>query len=407
MLKKDNADIEAERLLGIEISNAKRQRIPDIILILTLCLTVVALGIGIFIGKPDTFSEDENRSLQGYPEFSLKNFIGGEYTSDIGIFYSDQFPFRNGFVGLKGISEIAMGKMENDSVILGNDGYLVKRIEYGQKEYNLIEENLSAINDFSGAINALGIKFNFALAPRAIDIMDFKLPDHYSTVRSDKAWEKLSSFNGNIITFNEELKEHAKTDNYVWFRTDHHWTVEGAYIAYCKIAEDLSINAVPFSDFSLETVSDTFKGTTYSSSGIKFTPADMINLMRFDGDDKYTVTDMISQKTLLEGFYDFSYLDTKDKYSVFLGGNHSFISIKDDSVSDKPKMVIIKDSFANSVIPFLAIHYDIDVIDLREYKISSVYKLIEDNRYDNVLILYGIDSLATDDSLRYLRYGLK
>lgn len=405
-MKKDRADIEAERLLSIEIKHAKRQRLADTVLISVLSVLILVFGVLIFIGEPDSFSDDENRVLQGYPAFSLKSFIEGDYTEDLGKFYSDQFPFRDKFVGLKGFAEIGMLKMENNDVILGADDYLIKRIEYTQDAYELTESNLDAVVQFKKAMQELGIPCDFAIAPRAIDVMDFKIPDQYSTKRADAVWDIVSQSGTEPILFEQELKAAAMAGKYVWFKTDHHWTVSGAYIAYLKLAETLGYDYTSADKFQLTQVSDSFKGTTYSAGGIKWTSPDTVELMRYDGDSSYTVTDMISNKKLLDGFYDNSYLEEKDKYSVFLGGNHAHISVSNGD-EDKPRLLIIKDSFAHSVIPFLAEHFYIEVIDLRSFKTQSVYKYISENDFDRVLVFYGIDSIATNDSLRYLKYGLK
>jgi hypothetical protein len=90
---------------------------------------------------------------------------------------------------------------------------------------------------------------------------------------------------------------------------------------------------------------------------------------------------------------------------VFLGGNYSHVRISMESEGDREKLVIIKDSFANSLVPFLAIHFDLEIIDLR-YFTGSTYQLIEENSIDNVLVLCNIDSMATSDSLKFLAYGL-
>lgn len=405
-MKKDRADIEAERLLSIEIKHAHRQRFTDVFLISVLSLIILIFGVLIFVGEPDSFSDDENRVLQGYPSFSLKSFIEGDYTEELGKFYSDQFPFRDSFVGLKGFAEIGMLKMENNDVILGEDDYLIKRIEYTQDAYDLTESNLDAVAQFKKAMQELGIQCDFAIAPRAIDVMDCKIPDHYSTERADTIWDIVSLSGTEPILFEQELSAAALADEYVWFKTDHHWTVKGAYLAYLKLAGTLGYTPVPESKFQLEQVSDSFRGTTYSAGGIKWTSPDTVELMRYNGDTSYTVTDMITGKKLLDGFYDTSYLEEKDKYSVFLGGNNAHISVSNGN-EDKPRLLIIKDSFAHSVIPFLAEHFYIEVIDLRSFKTQSVYKYISENNFDRVLIFYGIDSIATNDSLRYLKYGLK
>ncbi len=181
MLKKDRADIKAEELLEIQIKNAKRDKKSNIILVSILSILIIGFGIGIFIKSPSSFSEEENRVLQGYPKINLESILNGEFSEDIGSFYSDQFPFRNFLVATKAFTEISMLKMENNSVILAEDDYLIKRIEYDQKAYDLVKNNLDSVEKFMSAVKELGIDCNFVIAPRAIDVMDFKISDYYSS----------------------------------------------------------------------------------------------------------------------------------------------------------------------------------------------------------------------------------
>lgn len=407
MLKKDRADIAAEQYLDIEMKHSGRQRTTDIVLTVICCVVMFALGIGIFIGKPDAFSSEENRTLQGYPEFTIKKFLSGKFTSEISSFYSDQFPFRNKFVMIKGATEIGELRMENNDTLIGRDDYLIKRIEYGQDEYEQAQKSLEYISEFERAISELGVDFYFALAPRSIDIMDFKLPDQFSTARADTIWKYADQSKLRIITFNDRLKASAMNGEYVWFKTDHHWTARGAYIAYLELAAKMGFEPIAASKLTAVTVSEDFRGTTYSSSGIKWTSPDILELLRYDGDSDFTVRDAENNTEITKGFYDYSYLEVKDKYSIFVGGNNQHVSITHNDGKERPKLLLIKDSFAHSVVPFLAEHYDIEMFDLRYYKTGSVYKYAAEHNFDAVLVLYGIDTIATSDSVRYIKYGIK
>lgn len=406
MLKKDRADIEAERVLKIEMDNAKRQRSTDIALIAVLCVFILFFGIFIFIKPQKSFSEDENRSLVTFPEFSAESLLNGSFTSGVGKFYSDQFPFRDTLVGVKAFSELAMLKEENNGVILGSDGYLIKRIEYNAADEENLAQNLEYIREFTEKLDALGINYNVAIAPRTIDVMAEKLPDNYSTDRAESIWRIVDESGIEVIRFDDELTAQAKRDEYVWFKTDHHWTVRGAYTAYCKLMSSSDLAPLPLNAFSFEEVSNKFYGTTYSSSGMKWAIPDSLELMRYNGDTDLTVTN-VESGAVLNGLYDYSYIDTKDKYSIFIGGVNAHVSVSKTAPSgeQKPRLLLIKDSFAHSAVPFLAAHYDLEIIDLRYYR-ASVARYIEENKFDAVLILYGIDTLTTDSNVRWLTFGL-
>ena len=136
-----------------------------------------------------------------------------------------------------------------------------------------------------------------------------------------------------------------------------------------------------------------------------WTAPDAMKLYRFEGDEAYVVENTITGD-VMQGFYDNSKLEVKDKYSTFLGGNQAYVKVYDPTATvEKPKLLIVKDSFAHSLAPFLAIHYELHIVDLRYYT-ESTAKLALSIDADRVLILVGADTLATSTDLTLLRYGL-
>ncbi len=379
------------------VTNAKKKKLFDLILIVICAAIVLGFGVSIYILPQSEFSAEENRTLQTLPNFSWSSIKSGAFTRRISNFYADQFPYRNSFVGAKALVELGLIKCENNGVLLGKNGYLIKRLEYS--DYNYLKKNLESVYDFSKNI---GIPTVFAIAPRAIDVMKSQLPIQYDTQRADYVWNIVDSSDVDYIGFSDILTEYERIGKKIWYRTDHHWTTLGAYYSYAELSKSLGYSPVQISKFKIETVSDSFLGTTYSASGIKGIAPDTIDFFRYEGDENFVIKD--SQGNNSNGFYTFSYLDEKDKYAAFLGGNSDYIKIYKPQAEDRERLLIIKDSFANSVIPFLANHYDIDVVDLRFYN-GSVYDLANEIQADKILILYGIDSLATSDTLTLLNYG--
>jgi hypothetical protein len=202
-----------------------------------------------------------------------------------------------------------------------------------------------------------------------------------------------------MINVNGEISDAAAKGGYVWFRTDHHWTSRGAYIAYKAICERFLVVALDDSGFKSEWIDGDFCGTTASrfASGVPY--PDRVELMRYEGDEEFIVIDY-DTGNISESLYDYGYSDKKEKYSVFLGGNHGHIGIYREG-KKRETMVVIKDSFANSVNPFLACHYDLEVYDLRYFK-GNINDEISDISPDKILLLYGIDTVATDNCFKYL-----
>ena len=209
-------------------------------------------------------------------------------------------------------------------------------------------------------------------------------------------WQKLYS--------KTENKEFTLADLYsilcecnAYYRTDHHYTSKGAFIAYTELGKYLGYAPEKENYFNIEKVADDFSGTSMRSSGFYLYDKDSIHLYRYEGDDNYAVTADGKEIDL----YDLSKLNTTDKYAVFLGGNHARVDITDKD-KKRERLLIIRDSFADSLVPFLAMHFDITLIDLRYYT-DSVATLCKEEKIEKVLVLESIEELATAKNLSYLR----
>ena len=403
MAKIHPADAEAQRCLEIQQQASQHSKLADRILLISMSLIILIFGLLIFILPHKTFSEDENRSLAAFPEFSFKSLIDGSFTADIGTFYADQFPARRAFVQFKGIAELSQLKMQNNSVIPGKDSTLVKRQEY--TDYSNVHANMKAIADLRAALAEDNIPVTVAIAPRSVDVLAHTLHPLYGDSRSSVIWDVLGEYETDATVLRDKMTELAQKGEYVWYKTDHHWTTYGAYTAYTMLGEKLGYTPIAQDKFTVTTVSEEFYGTTYSSSGMYSTPPDSMQYYRFDGDESYVVENVLTGE-ILNGFYDTTYLDAKDKYSSFTGENKAHVRIYDTAATDKkPTLIVVKDSFANSVCPFLAIHFDLEVIDLRSY-VGSVASLARDTDAVGVLILTGADNLAISDNMTLLRYGM-
>jgi len=197
------------------------------------------------------------------------------------------------------------------------------------------------------------------------------------------------------------LLDMSKSGEYIWYRTDHHYTTLGAYYVYRYLGDVLGYTPYPMEFFEQTAVSDNFLGTSYSASGLPAGSYDTITLFRYPDDGDFTVR---YGDTVQKGFYDMSRLDTKDKYSVFLGGNHSLTSVRLEG-TQRETLLVIKDSFAHSLAPFLALHFDLELVDMRYYS-SSVIKLCREKGISRALVLCGADTLATAADMKKLETGL-
>ena len=405
MAKEHPIDVEVRKNRALEDNaTSKAVRRTQRILLITAAILTLSLGIGIYLLPVESVSETENRTLATFPRFSVSSLLSGDFTSDVAAFYSDQFPLRDFFVSVKAFTESALLKQENNGVLIGKDGYLIDRIEYGNAEYESIDVNLRAAERFKSLASEQSIPLTLALAPRTVDVMTAAYPAFYTGDRAVSARHRIREAYETAIDLSIPLKSRADAGESVMFRTDHHWTALGAYYAYLALSEELGYEPLPLEAFTIDTVSESFYGTTYSKTGVSWSEPDAFTLYRGADDASYTVTVYDSGHTFT-GFYDESFLEKKDKYSTFLGGNHGHVSVTKETDEERPVLLLVKDSFALSLVPFLARHYDLELIDLRYYA-GSAAALLTEKSIDGVLILMGIDSLAEGTVLRRLLFGI-
>ena len=371
------------------------KRIFDISLV-TLCAAfVIFCGIYVLARPAKLYSEEERRALAQKPTVSISAITSGELAKGLTELFCDQFPARRSFTSLKAKSELIMGKQENNGIIFAADGYLVTSPKY--EDLSLYEKNLAAISAFCAKSEERGLCAYTFFAPRGADVLTDKLPEKYPSDELTDVWNIACGSLPELITVTDAAREKATDGEEVWFRTDHHWTHLGAYECYVALGNALGYTPLPLEYWNYECASSDFSGTVYARSGISAAARDSIYLpisttvftVTYHTDKKETST-LFDRKKLLGS----------DKYSVYLGGNFDRVSIR-AAGEDRPRLTLIKDSFANSVIPYLAEHFDLEIYDLRYFK-GSINEELASSGVREVLILYGIDTAITDGSLGLL-----
>lgn len=366
------------------------------VLFIGFIVTIIILNIMM----PDKeFSESENRVLQQAPKFSIKRLLDGKFTLDYEKYISDQIAYRDFWIGVKANAEQLLGKKDNNGVFLGSDGYLFQTFE---------KPNLQSLNDKVAAINSFALsnpdaKIYFLLAPNSVKVLEDKLPPYASPEDQLEYINKVRKKLNNKIKFIDVYDTLvSKKDEYIFYKTDHHWTTNGAYYAYSKAAFDLGFTPNDKKYFKIKKVASDFYGSLYSKSGFRNLKPDNIELFIPKYDEKYKVY-YYDKDEVDTSLYKLDNLKKKDKYTVFFNGNHPLIQIETNNKSGK-KILIAKDSFANSFIPFLTAHYSqIYVVDLRYYN-DDINSLIKEHKIEEILILYSVNTFFEDTSIERISW---
>lgn len=366
---------------------------------LALALTgafCVYLG-GVFTASlllPDkTFLENENRLPAARPVFSLAAFLRGDYTKDAESYVTDQFPLRDLAMALHAGSERALGKTIIGNVYFGTDGALYQRVDEPSGER--LKKNTDAVENFAAAVD---VPVVLSLIPTAAEIYREYLP------RDAPSANQL----GIIDQICPELRQAEYTDCYkeiydykndnIFYRTDHHWTSLGAYHGYHALLQAWGFAPRMLESYGVpETVSIDFYGTLARTAGAPWVTRDEIQRI---ANPNCTVE--ILDKNQLGALYAPHMLESTDQYRYFLGGSHALVKITGEK-KDGERLLVIRDSYADSLAPFLAGDFaEVHLTDLRYMKLA-LSDYVKKNAIDRVLVLYSVPNFTTDTNLAFLR----
>lgn len=355
------------------------------------CIVLLTLA-GVFLEDRE-FSDSENRRLAQWPEFSVSAIFDGSYLQGMSDYIADQFPLRDSWISLNLKLNQLLGQKESSGVYLCEDDYLMQ-IPSAPNEIQH-ERNLAAINTF--AQNHPKLNMVMTVAPNAVTVHADKLPEN-APVRDQVAdlYHIASTVTGaKVIDVTQVLKSHA--DEYLYYRTDHHWTSLAAYYAFQTIAPELKITAPALEEYAVYPVSTTFEGTLSSKSG-SHSALDTVEIMVPKSGIEYYVTYNSDNNTNICSLYNRAALEQKDHYTVFFGGNYSRVDITTTANTER-SLLIFKDSYANCMVQFLYPYFDhITMIDPRYYY-DNVEHVITSQSVTDVLFLYNADTFLGDTSL--------
>ena len=359
-------------------------------------ILIAVMFFNIFL--PDkNFSAEENRLLQTMPKPSISSIFSGRFETKAESYAADQFMLRNMFIKIKSSFDISLGSTESNNVFMCKDNYLMENIS--KADAKKMENNYNSLAKLKQLYP--NINMDFMLVPNAANIMSDKLPLFAVTEDQNKQmddfFKKIQSIGINPVDVRATFKKNKEKIE-LYYHTDHHWTTDGAYLAYQDFAKKNKLNSNI--KYDALAVKNDFRGTLASKSGFTNGLNDMIKIyLPKEGQNyKNSVIFYSDTKEKTTEFYKLNNLKKKDTYTVFGGSNHPIYSIK-TPVSSQRKLLLIKDSYANSFIPFLSQDYrEIIVIDPR-YFFDDISEIIKANGITDILFLYNANTFFNDNSL--------
>ncbi|MBO4870160.1 MAG: hypothetical protein J5585_10670 [Clostridia bacterium] len=468
-VKKPKKKPEAEILLDRQLEMKDKTKKTDIAILACFCAFILFFGVMFFIMPDKTYSETEKRTLKQAPDMSFSRIVSdlkrdlklmtmtdeekaayksednwsevkaeaktdasyGDYfavfADEIGDYYADQFPFRDQLRAVKAAAEIGLLKQENNDVLFAGS-YLVKKDtvtgvvkgEDGKMRDRTTQDAVETIKSNVKMISGIEknlpdtVDIRTAIAGRTVDVARSKLPAifPYESTHADEYWAAYSAAAAEAgittVELKDTLRERFEDGEYVYYKTDHHWTSLGAYYAYREIIASFGETPYELEDFDRQVYSKSFIGTSYAKAGASFGGKDTIELFRFEGDKDFTtkITDSSGNVlTTLEAFYNEDvYRDLNDKYSVFIGsdnssdGGNNAVTLVTKNGETRKKLILIKDSFGNSLVPFLARHFDLVILDMRVYT-GDMQEFLSDPDLAHILVAYNMETFMNDDNV--------
>ncbi|MEG1383396.1 MAG: DHHW family protein [Erysipelotrichaceae bacterium] len=354
-------------------------------------IMIISISLFTLFKEPIRFSPLENRNLTLMPSFKWEQVLNNKYQDEIELAFADQILFRDSWAMIEAYGEEMIGKVENNGIYYGKDQYLMERFStYDEEQMNY---NIKQINQFKAKIKQ---PVSFMLVANSSSVLTDKLPAFHQDIKLTTLHQKIKQQLDDDILFvdpYQRLKQHQKEA--IYFKGDHHWNLKGAFYGYQELAlrqgREL-IEPIPFIQ-----VSDDFKGTMISAAHRYLNKGDSI--LKLSNNPEVVVQyDQGKQHDV----YVEDNLKLKDKYTYYLNGSQARVHI-DCGNNKQSNLLIIRDSFANIMLPYLVRDYQsIDVIDLR-YDHASMSELIEQNQIDQVLFLYSTKNFVSDKNLVFLK----
>ena len=332
----------------------------------------------------------------------MSELVTGDMSKNVDKFLEDHYPARNFFIALNSYYLRLTGRNANQGVVWGrNDRLFEAPIE---KNEQLIEKNMNRINEFT---EANGLDTVVVISPSSAVVNTEDLPlvhlEYSDTDIIDSARSKTSAYVPDLAGLFSARGDRSG----LFYRTDHHWTMDGAYLCYCDVLAHYGDTPADKSAFTVSSYE--FYGSYYRKAGLWLTEPDSLEVWRSPVLDAMDVTIGWGDRAVTyKGVYDEEQLKegNVDKYAAYLWSNND-LTVIENPQGNGETIMIVKDSFGNSIIPLFAMTYSrVVMVDTRYYKSPSLpmpSELVSEYGITKLVIVFGEDDIIADVWISYLR----
>lgn len=364
-----------------------------------LCIAaVIALCL---IAPAPTRLEIENRRGASLPAFEFSALRDGSWAEDMETYAGDRFCFRESWIDAQCfIDEALFCRQEHDGILLGSGKRMfTKTTEGSSASYAQLRRNTAAVRAFAEKST---VPVTMMIVPSASLVYADDVPNGAPLLDENAALDKIFRDAGpNVRTIDLRREFSAHADEYLYYRTDHHWTTHGAFLACRTYLQSVGRTLYGWETLGTAKQVRHFRGTHYAKT--RLWNADPDTITYYENDAPMTVFrvkgDAQFEAKKTGPLVNRKKFRTYDKYAAFLDGNNGYSTVRGTGTGS---ILVVKDSYANCFVPLLTKNYaDIGVVDYRKYA-YGLDTLVKSSGYDEVLILYSFDAFLTDTGVPYI-----
>lgn len=358
----------------------------------TLQVSIVAgmfmlLAVAVWGKQSDEYSDSERRYLAQFPELSMETIVNGEFMNEFETYAQDQFPLRETFRRLKSqVVYDVLGQKDNNGIYVA-EGHVSKleyplnekMLEYAANKFESVYETYIKGKAEEIYFSIIPDKNYFLAEENGYLAMDYDLL--FSVMREKTSYMKFV-----------DIAETLSLEDYYY--TDTHWRQENLLETAQVLAEEMgvSLNA----EYQENVLEKDFYGVYFGQSALELEP-DTIVYLNNEILETCTVTCYDTGAAEQIPLYDIEKEEGKDAYEMFLSGTRAVVKIENPLAEEEKKLVVFRDSFANSLIPLMMEGYsEIDLIDLRYIDESKIGEFVD---FDGAEVLFLYSTLLLNNSL--------
>ncbi len=359
----------------------------NIAVIVLMSVTIFGLSFFSWVKEADDFSESERRVLAAFPELSVDTIISGKFMGEFEDYAMDQFPMRDTFRGIKSAAVLGtFAQLDNNNLYM-EDGYLSKieyplnkpMLDYASERFQFLYDSYIAGTDAKIYLSVIPDK-NYFLAKESNRLM--------------LDYEELMSYMQEKNDYMDyiDITELLSLEDY--YRTDTHWRQEQIKDVAEKLAEAMGVTLEE--EYTIETLDNPFYGVYYGQLALPVQP-DSIQYVTSEALENCVVTYLDTGMPVEGSIYNMDKAYGKDPYEMYLSGATALVTIENPNASTEKELIVFRDSFAGSLIPYLIEGYQkITLVDIRYVDSKMLGNFL---KVDNQDVLYLYSTILLNNSL--------